>query len=121
MAISAGAVAAWIALAMAAGLVVLSSRRFKRTGGRNWKFHAIFAAVVAALSYLLPLSVKQAVFSTAGVVVAGTIFPVMESLRALCTPSTVDDMEWLQYWVEAGAVYVRTFGIFALCFEIGFD
>jgi hypothetical protein len=106
MSITAGEVAGWVSLALAMGLVILSSRRLKRTGGREWKYHAIYLAVAAILSFVLPLSVKQAVFSTAGVVVAGNIFPVIESLRALCTPSTADDMEWLQYWVEAGCIYV---------------
>ena len=116
MEITAGAVASWISLGMAAGFVILSSRRLKRTGGRDWKFHLIYLVLAGLLSYLLPLNVKQEVFSTAGVVVAGTIFPIMESMRAICTPATSDDTEWLQYWVEAGAVYVRI-TIFGICMD----
>ena len=100
------AVAAWVAIALAAGLVVLATQNFRRTQGRNWKFHAIYAVVVAVLVLVLPLSVKQVVFSAAGVAVAGMIFPVYQSLRALVTPATVDDMEWLQYWCAQGGIYV---------------
>jgi TB2/DP1, HVA22 family len=108
MEISAAAVASIIALALACVLVILATWRFRRTKGLVWKFHAIYFAIVAALVLITPLSVKQVAFSTAGVVVAGTIFPLYESLRALCTPSTADDMEWLQYWTAAGVIAFTT-------------
>ena len=110
MGISAAAVASWVAIALAAGLVGLATQNFRRTKGRIWKFHAIYALVVAVLVLVLPLSVKQVVFSSAGVAVAGMIFPVYQSLRALCTPATADDMEWLQYWCAQGGLYVSIIG-----------
>lgn len=112
------AVAAWVAMILAAGLVILATQNFRRTQGRNWKFHAIYVTVVAALVLVLPLSVKHVVFSAAGVAVAGMIFPVYQSLRALVTPATVDDMEWLQYWCAQGGLYVRLKPVFtvASCF-----
>ena len=108
MEISAAAVTSIIALALASALVVLATWRFRRTNGRNWQFHAIYAAIVTVLVLVTPLAVKQVAFSAVGVVVAGTIFPLYESLRALCTPSTCDDMEWLQYWTAAGAISFLT-------------
>lgn len=108
MEISPAAIVSIIALALAFALVVLATWRFRRTQGRIWKFHAIYLALVAVLVLVTPLSVKQVAFSTMGVVVAGTIFPLYESLRALCTPSSADDMEWLQYWTAAGTVAFLT-------------
>jgi len=99
-------VASWVAVALATVLVALAVMKFKRTKGRLWKFHAAYAAVVALLVFLLPHQIKEDIFSVPGVVVAGMIFPVYQSLRALVTPSTVDDMEWLQYWVAASGIYV---------------
>jgi len=104
---STSSIAAWIAVAIAAVLVVLATQNFRRTKGRNWKFHLIYLAVVVVLWLVLPLEVKRYVFSSAGIAVAGMIFPVYNSLRALCTPATVDDMEWLQYWCAMGGIYVR--------------
>ncbi|CAB9506424.1 receptor accessory protein [Seminavis robusta] len=97
-----------IGLVLVAVFVVLATFKFRRTQGRLWKFHAMFTAVVAVLVLLTPLSVKHVVFSSAGVVVAGTIFPFYMSLKALCTPSTADDMEWLTYWTCSGAVFFIT-------------
>jgi TB2/DP1, HVA22 family len=104
MEISPEAIASIIALALTFALVILATWRFRRTKGRLWKFHVIYIVSVTLLVGITPLSIKQVVFSTTGVVVAGTIFPFYESLRALCTPSTADDMEWLQYWTAAGTV-----------------
>ena len=100
------AVAAWVAMVLAAVLVILATQNFRRTKGRQWKFHFIYVIVVAVLVLLVPNSVKTVIFSAAGVAVAGMIFPVYQSLRALVSPATVDDMEWLQYWCAQGGIYV---------------
>lgn len=98
----------WVGIALAAVFVVLATQKFRRTQGRQWKFHAIYGAVVAAVVLLCPEDVKTVLFSPLGVVTAGVVFPVYQSLEALCTPATTDDMEWLQYWSASGAVFFIT-------------
>ena len=98
----------WIGLALAAVFVIMATQKFRRTKGKILKYHGIFALVVVLMVLLCPRDVKVVVFSPLGVVIAGSVFPIYESLRAICSPSTADDMEWLQYWTASGAVYFIT-------------
>ncbi len=89
------------------GIFVYSQRYPTRTRGKNLKNHAIFAAT-AALSFLLPMGVKQELFNSLTVVVAGTVYPIYESLRAICTIETIDDTLWLSYWIIHGITAIFT-------------
>ena len=61
-----------IALCMVLGLILVAGQRFERNKGRAIKFHIIYAAVVLASFFLLPMVAKEALFSPLSVVVVGT-------------------------------------------------
>ncbi len=89
-------------------LIFIFSHRYPtRTRGKELKNHAIFAAT-AALTFLLPIGAKQDLFNNLTVVVAGTIYPVYESLRAVCTIGSKDDTSWLSYWIIHGITAICT-------------
>jgi len=46
--------------------------------------------------------------SQEGVVVVGTLMPLVESIRAVITVRTNDDAVWLQYWLAAGCFTYAT-------------
>ena len=82
--------------------------RLPRTRGKNPIYHGAF--VVAAVLILLFLNndIQHEIFSPGGVVVIGTILPVYESIKAVCTPGEDDDSAWLQYWIASGALSYST-------------
>uniref|UniRef100_A0A7S2XRQ7 Uncharacterized protein n=1 Tax=Attheya septentrionalis TaxID=420275 RepID=A0A7S2XRQ7_9STRA len=65
-------------------------------------WHVIFVAAAMILIYILPISITKSMFSRNGVVVVGTIFPIYESIHAVCTAFDGDDKTWLQYWIVQG-------------------
>lgn len=81
----------------------INYEKFPRTKGTNLKFHLYFLVFCVAL-FFLPASVKDDVFSPFGVMIAGILFPVYASIRAVATPQEIDDKIWLQYWLSQTAV-----------------
>lgn len=73
--------------------------------GSKRRYHAAYAGFALAAIFLLPQEVKDGLFSELGVIVVGAVFPLYESIRAVCTPQTGDDMSWLQYWCGMSGIF----------------
>eukprot|EP00586_Coscinodiscus_wailesii_P015708 CAMPEP_0172498272 /NCGR_PEP_ID=MMETSP1066-20121228/111466_1 /TAXON_ID=671091 /ORGANISM="Coscinodiscus wailesii, Strain CCMP2513" /LENGTH=323 /DNA_ID=CAMNT_0013271489 /DNA_START=178 /DNA_END=1149 /DNA_ORIENTATION=- len=56
----------------------------------------------------IPDPVHSSIFSPLGVTIIGTIFPLYESIRAICSPEESDDKAWLQYWLAQSAIFYST-------------
>lgn len=95
-------------IAFAAGLIFIATRKSVRSKGKNVVAHGIYAAVIVASFFLFPGDAKEVVFSNLAVVVVGTVLPVYESLRAVCTIEGADDTTWLTYWIAQGIVSFST-------------
>jgi hypothetical protein len=65
-------VAGLIAVFMILGLILVAGQRFERNKGRVIKFHIIYAGVTLASFLILPMIVKEALFTPLTVVVVGT-------------------------------------------------
>ena len=111
--------------ALLAGMTVWLVEKMPRSGGRApsqiTSFLSAFgvpeaaAAVLFHLAYVLhcflvltvmPEGLKSAVFSPAGVVLLGTVFPLVESIKAAASTSTASEHAWLQYWILHGCLSV---------------
>ena len=79
-----------------------------RTLGRAWVPHAITAGCLILIEVLLPVSIAKYIFSALTATVVGTVFPIYESVRAVCTPQEDDDKAWLQYWMVGGVLFMCT-------------
>jgi hypothetical protein len=97
-----------LAILSIVGILMISSRAPKRTRGRELPYHGIFAGAALVLFLLIPLGLKEVLFTPLTVVIAGTVFPIYESLRAVCTIGTTDDTAWLTYWIAQGTVSFST-------------
>merc|ERR1712176_1449480 len=51
----------------------------------------------------VPDFIQNTLFSPTGVLIIGTLVPIYESIRAVCTIEASDDEEWLQYWLASAA------------------
>mmetsp|Transcript_42204 Transcript_42204/g.132157 ORF Transcript_42204/g.132157 Transcript_42204/m.132157 type:complete len:81 (+) Transcript_42204:398-640(+) len=58
-----------------------------------------YVLLALVLLNVIPEDLQNYLFTPAGVVVVGTIFPIIESIRAVCTFGTDDDTIWLTYWL----------------------
>ena len=72
--------------------------------GSTGLFHLSYFLHCIIVIALMPATLKEKVFSPAGVMLLGTIFPVVESIK---TAARVDDdgsasRTWLMYWVMHG-------------------
>ena len=107
--------------ALLAGMTVYLVEKLPRSGGQAPAFLSAFgvpepaAAVLFHLGYVLhcflvlavmPAGLKSAVFSPAGVVLVGTVFPLVESIKAAASTSTASEHDWLQYWILHGCLSV---------------
>ncbi len=97
-----------VSLVLLLVLIYFASQRFTRTKGRDPTYHVIYAAITIASFLLLPLEAKDTIFTPLTVIISGTVFPIYESIRAVCTIETGDDTVWLTYWVVQGAVSFTT-------------
>ena len=89
-------------------LAVIASKGFERNKGNNIKIHAVYAIFTALCVIFIPVQAKDILFTQLSVVVVGTVFPLYESLRAVCTVGSTDDTVWLTYWVVQGIVSFST-------------
>lgn len=92
-----------VSVLLVIGMVPLLAR-LPRTRGKNLIYHAAFACVASLILFLLPNDIQNEIFSPGGVIVIGTVLPIYESIKAVCTPGENDDSAWLQYWVASGTL-----------------
>jgi hypothetical protein len=97
MAVDWNAVISWAVVACLLPVFYVIKRRIPRSGGQNWIYHVAFLVCSAVMVYFIPPDVKFGLFSPLGIMVIGSIFPIYESIRAVCTPQGDDDKAWLQY------------------------
>ena len=86
------------------GSLVYSVKKVPRKGGKKIIYHVIFGSIAIVLTIVLPLSSRKVLFSPLTTSIVGNVFPLSQSIRAVCTPQTTDDKVWLQYWIAAGIV-----------------
>mmetsp|Transcript_42196 Transcript_42196/g.132144 ORF Transcript_42196/g.132144 Transcript_42196/m.132144 type:complete len:310 (+) Transcript_42196:211-1140(+) len=67
-----------------------------------------YVLLALVLLNVIPEDLQNYLFTPAGVVVVGTIFPIIESIRAVCTFGTDDDTIWLTYWLAHGSFSYAT-------------
>jgi hypothetical protein len=126
-AITLAKVLAYASAGLLAVLTVGLVRKIPRSGGRGprWLTNILpepFATAALHVGYLLhciavlkllPVGVRDVVFSSTGVVLLGTLFPVAESIRAAASSTSSannkanniyddDPRIWLQYWIVHG-------------------
>lgn len=90
------------------GLIALSTMNRPRSRGKNLFYHLIYGGVTLACFVGLSIDTKDAMFSPFAIVVIGTIYPVYESIKAVCTIEDGDDTTWLTYWIAQGIVSFST-------------
>mmetsp|Transcript_13252 Transcript_13252/g.32343 ORF Transcript_13252/g.32343 Transcript_13252/m.32343 type:complete len:439 (-) Transcript_13252:87-1403(-) len=73
-----------------------------------WYCHVILFGSMAIVAVCVPPSVARYVFSDLLVTAVATVFPIWESVRAVCTPDENDDKLWLQYWLVGGILFMCT-------------
>jgi hypothetical protein len=88
-------------------LLAIYAKDAPRTQGKNLTFHA-YVIVIFVASMLLPLEVKEALFTPLNVLIVAEIYPIYESIRAVCTIEETDDSTWLMYWIAQGVVSFTT-------------
>lgn len=89
-------------------LTYLAIHRVPRTNGHIRHYHVIFVLCALISTLILPQEFQLAFFSPVSVMMAGTVYPVYESIRAVCTCDNDDEMKWLQYWVVYSTVSYST-------------
>lgn len=93
----------------ATAAVAFAYHGLERTRGRQLAPHLIFWVVAVLVIALLPMAgIANYVFTSLTVMAIGTIFPIYESVRAVCTPEEDDDKAWLQYWMVGGVLFILT-------------
>lgn len=83
-------------------LLMIVLRKVHRTKGKDLRYHACYIIAVVGAILFMPEYVEDVLFSPGGVLVIGTLIPIYESIRAVCTIGEEDDKEWLQYWLASG-------------------
>lgn len=79
-----------------------------RTHNKVWIPHVVTIAVWLLMLLAIPTAYVKYLFSPLMTVVVGTVFPIYESIRAVCTPDEDDDKLWLQYWMVGGVLFMGT-------------
>jgi len=82
--------------------------KLSRSRGKKPLFHIAFLVAAISSLILLPGGIQDEIFSTGGVVVVGTILPIYESVRAICSVGDADDTVWLQFWIASGVLSYTT-------------
>lgn len=117
----------WVITSVIGLLAVLFMRKIPRSKGRppafitdkfgkagtvvgSLVFLALYIAGAVVILLVMPEKVQHKLFSPAGVVIVGTVFPIVESIITVCTISAEDDKTWLQYWIaQASFSYATEF------------
>ena len=110
------AVASYAAATVLAGVTVALVRQVPRSGGHapRWVravrtlcpwvspdaaalcFHLAYVVHTGIVLYVMPSNIQEIVFSPGGVILLGTVFPIVESIRAASSDGLGDDKTWLQ-------------------------
>lgn len=101
----------WISLACSLavlGLVAFLTKKLAQERDFRWAIHLRYWAVAIVTIVLLPLGISKYVFSELTVSLIGFVFPIYESVLAVCTPDEEDDTDWLRYWTLGGMFFVFT-------------
>jgi len=101
-------VIAFVGLILSVKLLYMAQMKIPRTEGRELKYHAIFIAAALVIVLITPLAIRSCFFSPFAVMIVGSVFPIYESIYAVCTVVTEDDKLWLQYWVAQGTLSYST-------------
>lgn len=102
------AIISWTIVACLIPAFFLVEHRIPRSGGLHWQYHLYYVLIVAIAIYILPTDVKYGLYSPLGITVIGSLFPIYESIRAVCTPQGQDDKAWLQYCTCVSTVSSQT-------------
>lgn len=82
--------------------------KLPRSRGKNPFVHITFFVAAVASLFVLPGFLQDEIFSPGSVIVIGTILPVYESVRTICTLGEADDAIWLQFWIASGVLSYAT-------------
>jgi hypothetical protein len=100
--------AALLGLGFGVLIIALASNHGSRSEGKNLAAHGILIAVALGCFFALPIEAKEMIFTPLSVVVIGTVLPIYESIKAVCTIEETDDTTWLSYWIAQGLVSFST-------------
>mmetsp|Transcript_9042 Transcript_9042/g.9924 ORF Transcript_9042/g.9924 Transcript_9042/m.9924 type:complete len:341 (+) Transcript_9042:83-1105(+) len=101
-------VAAFVGVVLGIGMIFLATRSLTRSKGKNIINHVIYAALVLLVVFGLSVDAKEVIFTPLSVIMVGTVYPIYESLRAVCTIEETDDTTWLSYWIAQGIISFST-------------
>lgn len=101
-------VIAFVGIFLTIVLLYLATRKIQRTKGRKWKYHLIYVAFSTVILIFSPLELRQSLFSPFTIMCVGSVWPIYESIYAVCTLITDDDTVWLQYWLAQGTLSFST-------------
>ena len=80
-------------------VVALTYHGLERTGGKQWKAHLVYWCVAISVIVGLPYTtIDRYLFTSLTTTLIGTVFPIYESIRAVCTP--VRDFSFLFFWSD---------------------
>jgi len=96
-------------LGFACTVFVLRSTNTQRTHGRVLWYHWAFFVTIPCLLYL-PDYIQNHIFTPLGIALIATIYPVNESLKAVCSLGFAADDTWLQYWVAQVILFYSALG-----------
>ncbi|CAJ1959353.1 unnamed protein product [Cylindrotheca closterium] len=101
----------WISVASSLAVlavVVLLTKKVQQERDFRWGIHLRYWAVAIVTIAFLPFEIAKYVFSEKTVALVGFVFPIYESVLAVCTPDEEDDTDWLRYWTLGGMFFVFT-------------
>lgn len=101
-------VIAAVGICLAVVLIYLAHRRVKRSEDLELKYHALYLIISLLIVFFAPFEVRSSLFSPFAVMVVGSVYPIYESVYAVCTVEEGDDTLWLQYWVAQGTLSFST-------------
>jgi TB2/DP1, HVA22 family len=87
-------------------LPTTTSTQLRRS--QPWINHLLLLGLALGVIFLVPTNIAKYVFTDLAVTAVGTVFPIYESIRAICTPEEEDDKVWLQYWLVGGILFLCT-------------
>jgi len=101
----------WISIACSLALlavVAFLTKKLPQEREFKWGIHLRYGIVAILTIALLPFEISKYVFSEFTVSLIGFVFPIYESVLAVCTPDEEDDTDWLRYWTIGGVFFVFT-------------
>eukprot|EP00555_Chaetoceros_dichaeta_P002314 CAMPEP_0198250674 /NCGR_PEP_ID=MMETSP1447-20131203/1762_1 /TAXON_ID=420782 /ORGANISM="Chaetoceros dichaeta, Strain CCMP1751" /LENGTH=357 /DNA_ID=CAMNT_0043935531 /DNA_START=69 /DNA_END=1142 /DNA_ORIENTATION=- len=101
-------VIAFVGLCLTVVLIYIAQRRVERAKSFEIKYHGIYIITTALILFFAPFELRSSLFSPFAVMVVGSVYPIYESIYAVCTLDEGDDTLWLQYWVAQGTLSFST-------------